>query len=142
MFNLMEAIKLTTSTTSTRRSEQWRERIAQQAFVYFGCTPEQVLFDNAKSVIVERDAFGEGQHRWNAQLLSRLRACPRACLPCLALVLEPVALAADLHDVHVVQKPVEHGHRQRLVVGERRGALVRLATTLKNRFASSRPNGK
>lgn len=28
------------------------------AFVYFGGTPEQVLFDNAKSVIIERDAAG------------------------------------------------------------------------------------
>ncbi|KVT53061.1 hypothetical protein WK53_07920 [Burkholderia ubonensis] len=33
-------------------------------------TPEQVLFDNAKSVIVERDAFGDVQHRWNTQLLA------------------------------------------------------------------------
>jgi hypothetical protein len=24
-----------------------------------------VLFDNAKSVVTARDAFGEGEHRWN-----------------------------------------------------------------------------
>jgi hypothetical protein len=31
MFNHMEAITMTTSTTGTLRTEQWRERIAQQA---------------------------------------------------------------------------------------------------------------
>lgn len=31
MFNHMEAIKMTTSTTSKQRTEQWRERVAQQA---------------------------------------------------------------------------------------------------------------
>jgi len=32
-----------------------------------------------------------------------------------------VAAVADLHDVTVVQQPVEHRRRQRLVVGEGRG---------------------
>lgn len=45
-------------------------RVSARSIVYFGGTPEQVLFDNAKSVIVERDAFGEGQPRWNTQLLA------------------------------------------------------------------------
>ena len=52
-----------------------------------------------------------------------LRACPRARLSCFPLVLQAVALAADLHDVCVMQQPVEHCCRQRLVVGERRGPL-------------------
>ncbi|KVL14422.1 hypothetical protein WJ45_31870 [Burkholderia ubonensis] len=35
----------------------------REMFVYFGGTPEQVLFKkNAKSVVIERDAFDEGQH--------------------------------------------------------------------------------
>jgi transposase len=42
----------------------------REAFVYFGGTPAQVLFDNAKSVVIERDAFGESAHRWNTQLLA------------------------------------------------------------------------
>jgi transposase len=42
----------------------------REALVYFGGTPEHVLFDNAKSVVIERDAFGEGEHRWNPQLLA------------------------------------------------------------------------
>lgn len=56
----------------------------QEAFVYFGGTPEQVLFDNAKSVIIERDAFGAGHHRWNGQLLSLAESfgfTPRVCQP-------------------------------------------------------------
>jgi transposase len=39
------------------------------AFEYFGGVPESVLFDNARTVISERDAYGEGQHRWHSQLL-------------------------------------------------------------------------
>jgi hypothetical protein len=42
----------------------------REALVYFGGTPEHVLFDNAKSVVIERDAFGVGEHRWNPQLLA------------------------------------------------------------------------
>jgi len=56
----------------------------QEAFIYFGGTPEQVLFDNAKSVIVERDTYGEGQHRWNTQLLALAETygfTPKVCKP-------------------------------------------------------------
>lgn len=41
----------------------------REAFIYVGGTPEHVLFDNAKSVIITRDAYGEGQHRWNTEML-------------------------------------------------------------------------
>ncbi len=41
----------------------------------------------------------------------------------LVLVLEPVALAADLHDVRVVQQPVEHCCGRGQVVGECGGPL-------------------
>lgn len=57
----------------------------REAFGYFGGTPEQVLFDNAKSVIIERDAFGEGEHRWNTQLLAVAETyggfTPKVCQP-------------------------------------------------------------
>jgi transposase len=36
------------------------------AFEYFGGVPAQVLFDNASTVITERDAYGEGLHRWHS----------------------------------------------------------------------------
>jgi transposase len=43
-----------------------------------------VLLDNAKSVVIERDAYGAGQHRWNAELLELAEQCgfsPRLCRP-------------------------------------------------------------
>jgi hypothetical protein len=51
---------------------------------YFGGVPQHILFDNAKCIMIERDAFGEGHHRWNAGLLSLARDYgfkPRACRP-------------------------------------------------------------
>lgn len=56
----------------------------REALVYFGGTPEHVLFDNAKSVVIERDAFGEGEHRWNPQLLALAETYgfkPKVCRP-------------------------------------------------------------
>lgn len=55
-----------------------------EAFNYLGGTPEHVLFDNAKSVIITRDAYGEGQHRWNTEMLKLAEAygfTPRVCKP-------------------------------------------------------------
>jgi transposase len=40
------------------------------AFEYFGGVPDCVLFDNARTVVSERDAYGEGRHRWHSQLLA------------------------------------------------------------------------
>jgi len=42
----------------------------REALVYFGGAPRHVLFDNAKTVVVERDAYGEGRHRWHSSLLA------------------------------------------------------------------------
>jgi transposase len=42
----------------------------KMAFDYFGGVPNEVLFDNAKSVIIARDFYGQGQHRWNDKLLA------------------------------------------------------------------------
>lgn len=56
----------------------------REAFIYFGGTPEHVLFDNAKSVIVARDAYGEGHHRWNGEMLTLAETygfTPRVCKP-------------------------------------------------------------
>lgn len=41
-----------------------------QAFVYFGGVPQHVLFDNASTIVVERDAYGPGRHRWHSQMLA------------------------------------------------------------------------
>lgn len=56
----------------------------REAFDYFGGVPEHVLFDNTKAVVIERDAYGKGQHRWNAQLRELAEVCgfkPRLCRP-------------------------------------------------------------
>lgn len=41
----------------------------REALLDFGGVPQHVLFDNAKTVIVERDAYGDGAHRWHAGVL-------------------------------------------------------------------------
>lgn len=56
----------------------------REAFDYFGGVPEQVLFDNTKAVVIERDAYGAGLHRWNHELLQLAEECgfaPRLCRP-------------------------------------------------------------
>jgi len=56
----------------------------REAFDYFGGVPEHVLFDNTKAVVIERDAYGEGQHRWNSELRELADSCgftPRLCRP-------------------------------------------------------------
>lgn len=65
------------------RQDDWLEGI-REALRYFGGVPREILFDNAKCIMIERDAFGEGKHRWNASLLGLSRDCGfklRACRP-------------------------------------------------------------
>ena len=65
------------------RSESWFERI-KRSFEFFGGVPHELLFDNAKSIIIERDAYGAGEHRWNAGLLDLAKTygfVPKACRP-------------------------------------------------------------
>jgi transposase len=55
-----------------------------EAFNYFGGVPEHVLFDNTKAVVIERDAYAPGLHRWNTELNELAQACgftPRLCRP-------------------------------------------------------------
>lgn len=54
------------------------------AFEYFGGVPQHVLFDNAKTVVLTRDAYGPGRHRWNPQLMdlaTQYGFSPRLCRP-------------------------------------------------------------
>jgi transposase len=56
----------------------------REAFDYFGGVPEHVLFDNTKAVVIERDAYGAGLHRWNDEMNELAEACgftPRLCRP-------------------------------------------------------------
>lgn len=41
----------------------------REALAFFGGVPRHVLFDNAKTIVVDRDAYGAGQHRWHRGVL-------------------------------------------------------------------------
>ena len=54
----------------------------EEALHSFGGVPSHILFDNPKTVVIERDAYGEGAHRFHRDLLGladqygfRLRLC-------------------------------------------------------------------
>lgn len=47
----------------------------QHGFEAFGGTPKRVLYDNMKTVVIERDATGEGAHRFHAGFLDYARHC-------------------------------------------------------------------
>jgi transposase len=54
------------------------------AFEYFQGIPEQVLYDNMKTVVIERDAYGEGKHRLNQRLYQYAKSMgfmPKLCRP-------------------------------------------------------------
>ncbi len=41
----------------------------ERALQFFGGVPEEILYDNPKTVVIERDAYGLGKHRYNPYLL-------------------------------------------------------------------------
>jgi len=64
-------------------SQAWLDGM-REAFHFFGGVPHELLFDNAKALMLERDAYGEGRHRWNPALLAladQFGFRPRACRP-------------------------------------------------------------
>ena len=72
-------VKFTTNEDTTTLCAGLRE-----AFDYFGGVPEHILFDNDKSVVIDRDAYGEGLHRWNDAMKELAETCgfkPRLCRP-------------------------------------------------------------
>ena len=65
------------------RSESWIDGI-KRACDFFGGVPKEILFDNAKSIILDRDAYGEGNHRWHPKLLELSKDygfVPKVCRP-------------------------------------------------------------
>ena len=63
---------------------QTLRRCLEESFAYFGGVPRTVLFDNPKTVVIERVAYGEGKHRWNDVLLASADTfgfLPRLCRP-------------------------------------------------------------
>lgn len=64
-------------------SDAWLTGL-REAFAYFGGVPREVLFDNAAAIITERDAYGEGQHRWHPALHDLAKTYgfrPKVCRP-------------------------------------------------------------
>jgi transposase len=56
----------------------------EQAFEVFGGVPREVLFDNMKTVVLERNAYGRDVHRFHPGLLDYARHAgflPRLCRP-------------------------------------------------------------
>ncbi len=50
------------------RTDAWIDGL-ENAFQFFAGVPQEILFDNAKTIMIERDAYQEGQHKWNPKLL-------------------------------------------------------------------------
>lgn len=66
------------------------ERIAsllgchRRAFEFFGGVPRTVLYDNVKTVVIKRDAYGPGRHQFHVTFLDFARHrgfLPRLCRP-------------------------------------------------------------
>lgn len=56
----------------------------EHAFEYFGGVPKQVLYDNMKTVVIERDGYGEGNHKLNPLFLDFAKHwgfVPKLCQP-------------------------------------------------------------
>jgi transposase len=56
----------------------------ESAFLAFGGTPRQVLYDNMRTVVLERHGYGRGRHRFHPGFLDFARHCgfrPRLCAP-------------------------------------------------------------
>lgn len=51
------------------RQDDWLRGI-EDACQFFSGVPQEILFGNVKIIIIKRDAFGGGRHRWNARLLA------------------------------------------------------------------------
>ena len=67
--------------THNEQQADWIEGI-QGALEYFGGV--EILFDHAKCIVIQRDAYGEGQHQWNQILRDQANDygyLPRACRP-------------------------------------------------------------
>ncbi|ARR50977.1 IS21 family transposase [Photobacterium damselae subsp. damselae] len=50
------------------RSSAWQQGL-QEAFEYFGGVTKEVLCDNAKALIIKRDAYAEGEHKLHDEML-------------------------------------------------------------------------
>ncbi|NSL71767.1 hypothetical protein C6Y62_08095 [Hyphomicrobium sulfonivorans] len=59
-------------------------RAHENALLAFGGAPKEVLYDNMRTVVLERNAYGRGVHRFHAGFLDYARHAgfmPRLCQP-------------------------------------------------------------
>ena len=59
-------------------------RCHENAFAAFGGVPQEVLYDNMRTVVIERNTYGRGRHRFHAGFLDYARhagVLPRLCQP-------------------------------------------------------------
>jgi len=66
--------------TNNMRQETWQE-CHVKAFEYFGGVPQTLLYDNLKSVVIQRDKYGKNQHGFNNDFLdfSKDNFIPKLC---------------------------------------------------------------
>lgn len=60
------------------------EECHKAAFEWFDGVPREILYDNMKTVVLQRDAYGPGKHRFHPQLWQFAKAhrfIPRLCRP-------------------------------------------------------------
>jgi len=60
------------------------EECHRLAFEYFQGVPEQIWYDNMKTVVIARDAYGEGKHRFHKgfyQFAKEAEFIPKLCRP-------------------------------------------------------------
>src|SRR5262249_27962697 len=56
----------------------------EKALLAFGGTPQEVLYDNMRTVVLQRHGYGRGRHRFHPGFLDFARHCgfrPRLCAP-------------------------------------------------------------
>ena len=60
------------------------QRCHEHAFDYFSGVPKQVLYDNMKTVVIQRNAYGDGEHRFHPELWQFAKDygfTPKLCKP-------------------------------------------------------------
>lgn len=68
--------------TNSMKQSVW-QKCHEEAFMYFGGTPETILYDNLKSTIITRDKYGKNKHGFNQDFLdfAKDNFVPKVCKP-------------------------------------------------------------
>ena len=66
-------------TTSERRRSS---HASNERLQFFGGVPKHILCDNPKTIVIERNAYGEGKHRFNSFLLDLAKHYGVTIKPC------------------------------------------------------------